>query len=135
MPKTGRQWVWAPNKPSVVPVALKEEVSAKGDKLVQEYIKPTYVEPPSKKPRFNYLVDAHTKWRGRYYYFISKYANPRPNRLAPFFYVGFARMEYAGDRRFNLAYFRHTGKWWQVNSNLSLREALDLIRKDSLFHP
>ena len=135
MPKTGRQWVWAPKKPSVVPAALKEEVSAKGDRLVREYIKPTYVEPPPKKPRYNYLVDVHTKWRGRYYYFISKYASPGPNRIAPFFYSGFARLEYTGNNRFNLAYFRHTGQWWQVHSNLTLRKALDLIRECGLFHP
>lgn len=135
MPKAGRQWVWVPTKPSVVPVVLKQEVSAKGDRLVREHIKPTYVEPPPKKPRFNYLVDVYTKWRGRYYYFIAKYASPGPNRIAPFFHIGFARLEYAGNGRFDLAYFRHTGKWWQVHSNLTLREALDLIREGGLFHP
>ncbi len=135
MAKAGKQWVWVPKKPSVVPVALREEVSAKGDRLVRAYIRPTYVEPPPKKPRFNYLVDVHTKWKGRYYYFIAKYASPGPNRISPFFHIAFARLEYGGNGRFNLAYFRHTGKWWQVYSDLTLREALDLIRQGGLFHP
>jgi hypothetical protein len=32
-------------------------------------------------------------------------------------------------------YFRHTGQWWQVHSNLTLRKSLDIIREGGLFHP
>jgi hypothetical protein len=37
--------------------------------------------------------------------------------------------------RFNLAYMRHTGKWWEVFSDLSMEEAFDAIRNQVLFHP
>lgn len=107
----------------------------KGDRLVEAHIKPTYVELPPKKPRFNYLADVYTKWRGRYYYFMARYATPGPDRIAPFFDIGFARLEYARTGRFHLAYFRHTGKWWQVYSDLTLDEALDLIRDGGIFSP
>lgn len=130
-----KQWVRVPAKPSGVPDALKQEVSAKGDALVQSHLKPAFVQPPPKDLRFNYIVDLYTKWRGRYFYFLSKYASPGPNRIAPFFEVGFARLEYAGNQRFHLAYFRHTGKWWQVYSDLTLDESLEMIRKEGIFQP
>jgi hypothetical protein len=135
MSKGVRQWVWAPAKPSAAPDAIKQEVSAKGDRLVRDHLKPTYVEPPPKKPQFNYLVDIYTRWRGRFFYFMAKYANPGPNRIAPFFEIGFSRLEYAGKDRFHLAYFRHTGKWWQVHSNIALDKALELIKEGGIFQP
>ena len=47
----------------------------------------------------------------------------------------FARLRYAGDERFNLAYFRHTGQWWEVAQLLSLEECLSEIEVGSLFTP
>ncbi|MBN1106787.1 MAG: hypothetical protein JXL84_25515 [Deltaproteobacteria bacterium] len=93
---------------------MRREVSAKGAALVESHLKPAFFQPPPKDPRYNYIVDLYTKWRGRYFYFMAKYASPGPNRIAPFFEVGFARMEHAGMGRFHLSYFRHTGTWWQV---------------------
>jgi len=94
-----------------------------------------YVELPPPKPQFNYLVDIFTRWKGRFFYFMAKYASPGPNRIAPFFEVGFARLEYARKDRFHLAYFRHTGKWWQVNFNITLGKALELIKGGGIFRP
>jgi hypothetical protein len=37
--------------------------------------------------------------------------------------------------RFNLAYMRHTGKWEEVFTGLSLEEAFATIRDMALFHP
>ena len=135
MKKIRKQWIRTPIKPSRVPDFLKEEVSVKSVELVEKYIKPEHVKPPPKKSDLNYLVDIYTKWRGRYFYFMAKYATPGPNRIAPFFDTGFARLEYAGDDRFHLAYFRHTGQWWQIYSNLILDEALDLIKNGGHFQP
>ena len=128
-----RQWIKA--KPLQVPDILKREVSVKAEALIAEDIRPTHVKPPPINPKFNYIEDIFTKWRGRYFYFMAKYASPAPNRLAPYFEVGFARLEFMGDNTFDLAYFRHTGKWWPVFSELTVDEALDLVKSEALFHP
>jgi hypothetical protein len=77
----------------------------------------------------NYLVEVYAKWRGRYFYFMAKYASPGPNRMPLFFDIGFARLEYAGGELFNLAYFRHIGQSWQIGSGLKLEEALGRIKE------
>ena len=41
--------------------------------------------------------------------------------------IRFARMEYVGDRSFNLAYFRHTDQWQTILTDLTLDECLKLI--------
>ncbi len=135
MAKSNKKWMWTKAKPSKVPDVLKREVSAKANALVEEHIRPEHVKAPPVNPRFNYIEDIFTKWRGRYFYFMAKYASPAPNRISPFFEVGFARLEFIGDNRFDLAYFRHTGKWWPVFSGLTVDEALNLVRSEGLFNP
>ena len=135
MAKSKKQWVWVKAKPSKVPDALKRELSVKANALIEEYIRSEHVKPPPKNPRFNYIEDIFTKWRGRYFYFMAKYASPAPNRISPFFEVGFARLEFIGDNRFDLAYFRYTEKWWPVFSGLTVDEALDLVKSEGLFNP
>ena len=44
-------------------------------------------------------------------------------------------MEYVGNRRFNLAYMRHTGKWWEVHQGFTLDKCLKTIREDPTFQP
>ncbi len=133
MAKLKKQWTKA--RPSKVPDDLKRGLSVKANALIEEYIKPEHVKPPPGDTRFNYIEDIFTKWRGRYFYFMSKYASPAPNRISPFFEVGFARLEFMGDNKFDLAYFRHTGKWWPVFAGLTVDEALDLVKSEGLFSP
>ena len=54
---------------------------------------------------------------------------------SPFFESRFARLQYAGDERFNLAYFRPTGQWWEVAQLLPLQECLSRIEAGGLFTP
>ena len=114
---------------------MKSVSLSKANTLIGEHIRPEHVKPPPKKPKSNYIEDIFTKWHGRYFYFMAKYASPSPNRISPSFEIGFARLEFIGDNRFDLAYFRHTGKWWSVLSGLTIDEALTLVRSDGLFNP
>jgi hypothetical protein len=128
-------WGYAPDrrlKPKV-PDDLKAKVQARADELVEKVLRPRYVKPPPKKPRWNYPIDIWTKWHRSFFYFGSTWASPGPNRIAPTFELGFARLEYIGDRRFNLAYFRHTDEWWQTHEGLSLGECLELIEEGGPF--
>ena len=135
--KPKRTWVWAPRKPTPPPVPddLRAEVEAKANALIENFLRPTFVKRPPKDKRWNYLTGISTKWHRSFFYFVGHYASPGPNALSPTFESKFARMEYAGDGRFNLAYFRHTGKWWEVYRGLTLNESIETIRDHGIFHP
>lgn len=129
-------WVYSPRlAPGMkVPVGVKSEVTKRAQALVEEW-KPLSIEKPPKGYRFNYIADLYTKWRGRYFYFCATYACPGPRALSPFFEACFTRLEYVGNNRFNLAYMRHTDKWWETERGLTLADWLETIRGNSLYHP
>ena len=118
-----------------MPDDLKAEVEAQADELIKTFLKPKYVKRPPKDKRWNYLTGISTKWHRSFFYFVGDYASPGPNALSPTFESRFARMEYVGEGRFNLAYFRHTGKWWEVYQGLTLDESIETIRDHGNFHP
>jgi hypothetical protein len=133
----GKGWTWAPDrriKPKV-PDDVKAEVQRRADELVEEYLRPHYVKRPPRNPRWNYLTGIHTKWRRSFFYFVADFASPGPNALSPTYEVPFTRLEYTSDGRFNLAYLRHTGKFWQVHEGLTLDQALVAVRREGAFHP
>jgi hypothetical protein len=138
MAKTwGRGWTWGPSKrlKPDVPDGLKADVAAKADELVATSLVPRFVKPPPKDPRWNYLTGIKTKWHGSFFYFIGEWASPGPNALSPGFESGFARLEYVGGGRFNTAYMRHTGKWWELYTGLTLDECLKTVRDEGHFYP
>lgn len=135
MPKKGWTWVYNPKalpKPKV-PDALKREVQAKADELVKEFLKPTFIKKPRKNTRWNYIIDIHAKCHGPFFYFIATFRSPRG--ITPTFEAPFTRLEYGHDGRFGIAYMRHTGKWWEIRSGLTLEECLTTIREEPMFQP
>ncbi len=134
MAKQRKTWVNSPPKPTVSD-DLKAQVQAKAETLVQEFLKPEFIKPPPKNWRWNYIIDIHSKWHRSFFYFISTYRSRGPTAIKPTFESPFARLEYVGNRRFNLSYMRHTGKWWQVYQNLTLDQCLKTIREDPTFQP
>ena len=130
-------WLPRPSRPkkSSIPAALKAQVDAKAKKLVQSVLKPKFIQPPPKKPRFNYIIDVTAKWHGGSLYFISTYACPGPTAISPTFEAKFARMEFVGGSKFNLSFMRHTGKWVVLFRSLSLNECLDAIENNFWFQP
>ena len=113
-----------------LPDRLKAEVEQKAGELVATVLTTKYVNPPPKDARFNYLTGLSTKWHGRYFYFVSTYACPGPNALAPTFEANFARLEHAGGDKFNLAFMRHNGRWVELFTGLTLDECLKTIAED-----
>jgi hypothetical protein len=116
-----------------IPEYLKARVGADADRLVAEVLKPRHVEPPPAEPKWNYKIDVYTTWYRSYLYFCATYACPGPNALSPTFEHRFARLEYAGDERFHLAFMRHTGEWVEIYRDFSADEALAAIRDDPFF--
>ncbi|MFQ6115856.1 MAG: hypothetical protein ACE5NG_17490 [bacterium] len=137
MAKSRKIWIFSPSKQvkPKLPNALRAKVTAEANELIETVLKTTHVESPAGDERFNYIVDIYSKWYRNYFYFCSKYACPGPNAISPHFEAGFARLEYVGNERFNLAYMRHTEKWWEIYTELSLGECMDAIRDEPLFLP
>jgi hypothetical protein len=135
--KSKRMWVWEPRKPTPLPVPndLKTDVEEKANELIRDFLEPTYVKPPPKDKRWNYLTGISTKWHRSFFYFVGHYASPGPDALSPTFDSPFARMEFVGAGRFNLAYMRHTGKWWEVYQGLTVDDCLKAIREQGTFQP
>ena len=140
MPRTTqpkKTWVYAPRKaaPPPVPPALKREVETKANALVESVLKPQYVQPPPQDPQFNYIEDIATKWYHSYFYFYAIYRSAGPYALGGTFEAKFARLTYAGDGRFSLAFQRYTGGWIEIFPDLTLDECLAAVRDDPWFHP
>jgi len=116
MRKRQRTWVYSSQRQPrpKVPEAIKAKLEVKAGELVDSILKPMHVKPPCEDEQFNYIVDIYSKWYRNYFYFCSKYACPGPNAISPYFEAKFARLEYVGNERFNLAYMRHTGKWCEI---------------------
>jgi hypothetical protein len=132
-------WTWVCNPKSLpkpkVPDDLKAEVLSKANKLVEEFLKPNFVKKHPKKWRWNYIIDIHAKWHRSFFYFIATFRSPGRTAITPTFEAPFTRLEYAGGRRFNMAYMRHTGKWWEIRKGFSLDECLEAIKEEVIFQP
>lgn len=114
-------------KKSQIPESLKKLVEEQAQHLVDTVLKPEYVKPPPEGNDFTYLVDIYIKWHRSYFYFCVKHRCPSPNCITEFFDDKIARIEHVGDSKFNLAYIRHTGKWWETYTNLDLDECLQAV--------
>jgi hypothetical protein len=127
--KPGRQWIWAPSKrlKPRVPDDIKAKLDTEAKELIEKVLTPKYIKPPPKKPQFNYPIDIWTKWHRSFFYFTSTWASPGPHIIVSTFECPFARLEYVDGQHFNLAYMRHTGKWWEIHNDLTISQCLELI--------
>jgi hypothetical protein len=46
--------------------------------------------------------------------FLLKMTRLKPNAISEYFEMRFARLEYAGGEKFNTAYMRYAGQWWEI---------------------
>ncbi len=135
MAKNQKIWMYAPAKTSRVPQSVKDKVTAKANKLIEVKLKPENVLPPPENPEFNYIVDIYSKWYRSFFYFCAKYACPGPHAISSYFEYKFARLAYMSNGRFNVAFMRHTNRWFEIYTDLTLEEALEAISNDPFFHP
>lgn len=130
-------WMLVPPKRTKyqVPEEIKRQVGEKAENLIQTILKPEHIKPPPEDEKFNYIVDIYTKWYRSYFYFCSRNRCPGPNRISEFFESRFARLEYAGNERFNLSYMRYTGQWIELLTGIALDDCLEEIRTNPLYFP
>src|SRR5215210_6732672 len=80
-------------KRASVTASLKTEVETKARDLIENVLKPKYVQPAKVGQQSNYIIDIGAKWYRIFFYFFTTYACPGPIALSPTFEWRFARME------------------------------------------
>ncbi len=116
------------------PESEKRTISNSCQAFIKRVLKPRFL-PEVRPTRFNYPIDIFGKWHGGKFRFIQRFRSDREDALEPEFDSPFARLEYVSRDRFDLSYFRHTGRWWTVYRGVSLAEALSLLETEGIFHP
>jgi hypothetical protein len=82
----------------------------------------------------NYPVAVFSEWRGNAFYLNVRYRTPR-GRPEDDFVIRHTRMTLTGFGRFDLAYFRHTNKWFTVYRGLTAAECFREIEESEIFWP
>jgi len=132
-PPGARRWGASPPSTPKIPTSVKAAVTRQAQELVDTVLTPRYVREPPADPQWNYIVALSTRWYRSSLYFCATYCCPGPNALSPSFEERFARMAFAGDKRFHLAFMRYTGAWVVLYHDLPLEECLTAIRDDPWF--
>ena len=83
---------------------------------------------------FNYPIEVFSEWRGKAFYLSVRY-RARSRRPEDDFVVRRTRMTLTGFGRFDLAYFRHTDKWFTVYRGLTAAECFREIEANEIFWP
>jgi hypothetical protein len=126
--KPKRIWQLVPEKKPKpkVPDTTKLLLTEEANKLIETVIKPRYIQPPPTDNDLNYLVDVYSKWYQNYFYLISRYNCPSPKALASSFELKYIRIEYVDENKYNLAYMRHTGQWYEIRQECPMLECLNM---------
>ena len=83
---------------------------------------------------FNYPVAVFSEWRGKAFYLCVRY-RARTRKPEDDFIVRHTRMTLTGFGRFDLAYFRHTERWFTVYRGLTAAECFREIESNEVFWP
>jgi hypothetical protein len=130
-----RKWIYVLEKPAKQKAssAFMEIVDKSVATFIETTLKPYYsLEESSDKVRR--IVNIYAKWHQQHFiHFLAEFHDTSPNAIHQYYKDPFARMAYMGDERFNLAYMRHTGQWWDKYQNISLEDCLDAIKTDDFF--
>ena len=119
-----------PKPPDHSFVAIKAEVNRKATDLIEKVLKPKFIQTPPEGVQLNYIMDIKLKWLGTKCFFTAIFKAPD----ATTFEEKFARMEYVGNGRFNLAFMRPTGQWVDMPyQNITVDECLKAIVEDPWF--
>ena len=134
MPNRRGSWV------RVIKLTTEERrlVADAAERLIAETLKPRFL-PEIRPNQFNYPVDVFGRWRGKRYYFVTRYRSGWPDNEGEEFDAPFTCIEHVetalGQARFDIFWRRHNGSWWRQHSRLPLSEAMRLIGTDPILQP
>ncbi len=114
----------------------KQTIKQKVDKIVERHMKPSVLKRRRTKPAFGDIEDVYTKWRGHSLILIAKRrGGSLRNKHVEDFETQSGRLTLTGVDTFDVSYFRHTGRWWTIQYDCTLRAALTYFRKPSPLWP
>ena len=117
-----------------VPVILRQQV----DRWAETWIAATFsqlLEIRSRDPGpFNYPIEVFPDWRGKAFYLCARF-RARIRRPEDDFVIRHTRMTLTGFGRFDLAYFRHTDRWFTVYRGLTAADCFKEIEGNEIFWP
>lgn len=123
------EWVLAK-----VPTELRQQV----DHWANEWLRTKFsrlLELRAADPGpFNYPVEVFSEWRGKAFYLCARYRTGK-GRPPGDFIVRTTRLTMTGFGRFELAYFRHTDRWFTVHRGLTAVECFREIEGNEIFWP
>lgn len=113
---------------------VKREVNNSMKPLIEK-LKEKSLKPIPEPHERNHLINIYGKWYRNFYYIYQTFKCPPEGYNKEKFDMGLVRMRYVGDEKFDLAYFRHTGEWWDLPSsnNLTITEAINAIETEPWF--
>ena len=137
--KSTKGWVFVGNTPAGRTKKPTEAVKQKVNILMEPFIKKLNEEcihPIPEPQEWNHRINIYGKWYRNFYYLYETFKCP-PDKgyRKEKFDVGLVRMRYVGNEKFDLAYFRHTGEWWDLpqSQDLTVEEAMKAIENDPWF--
>jgi hypothetical protein len=114
----------------------KQAIKAKVDQLIERQMKPATLTRRGRRAGFGDVQELYTKWHGHHLVLIAKRRGGRlADRRVEDFETKSGRLTLVGADLFDVAYFRHTGRWWTIQSACSLKTALEYVRKPSPLWP
>lgn len=102
--------------------------------FIDEVLKPYYIRPlDTKNDKYPYTV----QWRKNGLYFTKHMHDPRPAKEEDQSSIvyDYARISRVGQNRYNVAYKRHTGKYFILYYDLDLEACLEALTNDMLLAP
>jgi hypothetical protein len=114
----------------------KQAIKEKLDNIIERDMKPSVFKPRRKKAAFGDVQDLYTTWRGDDLILIAKRRGGRVRgRYAEDFETKSGRLTLVGVDRFDVSYFRHTGRWWTIAYECTLKTALMFFQKPGPLWP
>jgi hypothetical protein len=83
---------------------------------------------------FNYPIAVFSEWRGKAFYLCARYRT-RTHKPEDDFVARSARLTMTGFGRFDLAFFRHTERWFTTHRGLTATECCREIQGNEVFWP
>ena len=112
----------------------KAAIGAACQSFIDTVLKPRFL-PTITPTQFNYPIDIGWKWHGAKYRFVQRYRSGFDDNQGEEFDAPFVRLDWLGPNRFDVQWHRHTGQWWRLYQDLTLKDALDAIITDGHLHP
>ena len=113
--------------------SMKDSVSDEGNILIDNVLKPLFINPEKENHCSNQVFDIELKWRGNSLYFLAKYNCLGGNAISPTFESKFAKLVFVGNDKFNLSYMRHNDKWFELHIDLSSHDCFEAIATQPYF--